>query len=119
MPLRGGVGEELIEHPDRIIRHLDCQNETVCLNLDGEGEEGEACNLTPGKAYDRANVGIGQETELKPIRRDTLSTIHASAEHLLSLAELGLGVVRFKRAGDRNLHKQKRRPGRALSKRAR
>ena len=68
MELRGGIRPELIENLSSIIRDLDCQNETIGLNHNGEREEGAAGSFTLSEADKRPDVGIRDEAYFKPIR---------------------------------------------------
>lgn len=58
----------MIENLGSIIWDVDRQNKTICLNLDGERQEGAASSLTLSEADERPDVGIGNEAEFEPIR---------------------------------------------------
>ena len=66
--LCGGARDELIENLSSIIWDLDCQNQTIRLNHNGDREEGAAGSLTLSEADERPDVGIRNEAEFKPIR---------------------------------------------------
>ena len=102
--LLGGTECELVENLNRIIRHLYDQDEMVGLNVQGKGEKGTTCAFALGEADDRSDVGLGHQTELESIRRDALLGPYEPAEQLSPFEELGPGVARFERAGDRYLH---------------
>ena len=102
--LRVDVGNELIEHVDGVVRHLDSEYDVVCPNDHGEFEEGAAYGLTLSEVDDGPDVGVRDKAELEPIRRHTLERTGIAAEDILPLPELRPGVARRQRARDRDLH---------------